>query len=70
MPEYKCFYCDGTGFVGPKNEPNTPIELMKVGCCNCTACNGSGKAGRFQWDGLDDALRKALKESATNYEKR
>jgi len=53
-----CAACDGTGFTGPKNGPNTPIELMKVGCCNCSWCNGTGKVKPLNVI-LDGALRNA-----------
>ena len=59
-----CAACNGTGFVGPKNEPNTPIELMKVGCCNCSWCNGTGKVKP-----LGIVLDNALRSSATKISK-
>ena len=27
----ECLMCDGTGFIGPKNKPDTPIELIQIG---------------------------------------
>jgi len=59
-----CASCGGTGFIGPKNEPNTPIELMKVGCCNCSWCNGTGKVKE-----LNFILSGALRDSATKVNK-
>lgn len=40
----KCSMCDGTGYLGAKNNPDTPLELMKIGCCVCSVCNGTGDA--------------------------
>lgn len=68
-PDLSCSICDGSGYVGPKNDPNTPIELMKVGCCICSSCNGTGKTQRFVSDELDAALWRSLKESATKIAK-
>ena len=59
-----CAACDGTGFTGPKNEPCTPVELMKVGCCNCSWCNGTGKVKE-----LNVVLSSALRDSATKISK-
>lgn len=68
-PDLLCSICDGSGYVGPKNFKNTPVELIKVGCCICIYCNGTGKSQKFVSKEIDAALWRSLKESATKIAK-
>lgn len=65
----ECYLCEGSGFIGPKNPPNTPMELMQIGCCICSSCNGTGEVQLFVSEELDATLQQALRSSATNISK-
>lgn len=59
----RCFMCEGSGFIGPKNKPGTPIELMQIGCCNCPSCGGTGKNPQLSMiSTLDEQLEKLIDE--------